>query len=386
MQNNVLIRRLSALSEPEGTLVTLSLDLSGPGPMPPATRHFLRGPLLENLESTTRPEEVRLALRKIARRISAAVEEGIRPASKGVFMLAGRRTWEQVGTRVPLPNFVHAGAKPCLAPLLEAQARAPRAYGVRLDPHLARIVEADLEGLRDRARLEGDGIGHDRERLASGLGGAAMDHFQRHANEVVNHLATRAAAAVGEMHAAAPAEAVVFMGARERFTAFRDHLGSTLRARAVYGGAPPRDESEILSRIAGEAERRAGERRELEIGEFLDRRGWSDQVALGPREVMEHLREGRLSRVFLHADDPMPGLACPNCGSVYAALENRCRYCGGALKITSMLGEVIAYGMTHPPLPVTFVPRPAPWLEELGGMTALVSPTGVKRKIVRVHA
>ena len=84
-----LVRRLSAVGDPDGALVTLGLDVSKSGVLPAATRVFLKDAVYRNLDSGARPVPVRDGLHKLARRIRGFVEKGLKEETDGLFLVAG---------------------------------------------------------------------------------------------------------------------------------------------------------------------------------------------------------------------------------------------------------------------------------------------------------
>jgi hypothetical protein len=125
--------------------------------------------------------------------------------------------------------------------------------------------------------------------------------------------------------------------------------------------------------VAQLLEKKVAERRASEIGEFRQRREEGYGVALGPADVLAHAKEGRLERVYLDPEDPVMGSECVSCGTLRAGVESACGSCGGAARPVSLTQAVVSHAMMHPPLAMTFVPRPAPWLKELGGMAGLLA-------------
>lgn len=377
MDLSAFLKKVSSLVEPEGTVVTLSLDLSKSGILPPATRVFLKDQVRENLLSEARPLPVQQALRKLARRIGSLAESGVRPETNGLFLVAGRKVWEPLELMVPLRNFVTVGRAPYLAPLLEASARAPRAYVVRVDGGGARIDELHLGQLRLLESLEGAGKGGrlsgSRSAGLPGRGGAERDLRQRRDGESMHGLLREAASIVGRLHAAAPADEVYLTGRKEYMGAFRKALPRDLQDRCVHG---------VPAAVALDIERRAAGRVEEEIQEFHERRRQGLLTALGPRDVLEQLYTGTVARVFVDPDDPIPGVSCIGCGARAPGLRERCPFCSEDVVPVSIVQEVIGHSLAHPPLAMTFVPPGTGWLRDLDGMAALLSAKGVRRKAV----
>ncbi len=372
MDLKTLLQKLSPIVEPEGTVVTLTLDLSKSGILPPATRVFLKDQVLGNLLSEARPPAARLALRKLARRIEDFAVRGVKPETDGLFLVAGRTAWEAIELHIPLRNFLYVGRTPYLAPLLEAVASAPKAYVVRLEPERAMIEEMHLGASRPVKTVEGGEILGRRSASKKtgypGRGGAERDLRQRRNGEVTHALLRAAAAEVARLDR--DAEAVYFTGPREHLQAFAEALPAGIRDRCVHA---TRDVSRDL-------ERRAADRVEREILEFHEQRGRGLMAALGPRDVLEHLYLGTVARVYLDAEDPIPGIVCTGCGSRAPGLVERCRFCGEAVVGTSITQAVVAHALANPPMAMTFVPPRTGWLRDLDGMAATLSARGARRK------
>jgi hypothetical protein len=376
MELKQVLKRLSPVVEPEGTVVTLSLDVSKSALLPPETRVFLKNPVRSNLLSEARPPGVQEKLRKLARRIQEFVERGAGPGAQGLFLVAGTTVWEASWLHVPLRNFIHVGRAPYLAPLLEAAARAPRAYAVSVDPKGAQISEIHLGGVRPVTAFEaGESDGR---RAASkktgypGRGGAERDMRQRHPEELAHALLRQAAAGIARLDH--EAEAVYFAGRKEYFKAFQGELPVDWQDRSVYAGTLPA--------VHWDLERRAAERVRREILEFHERREQGLLTALGPRDVLEHLYEGKVARIYLDAQDAIPGVVCTGCGIRTPGLIERCHFCSESVVPTSITQEVVAFALANPPMALTFVPPGAGWLRDLDGMAAVLSQKGARRKTV----
>lgn len=365
MDLKMLLQKLSSVVEPEGAVVTLTLDLAKSGILPPATRVFLKEEVQEELLSRVPPDRVR--------RIQDFVAHGLKPGTNGLFLAAGRTVWEAVELGVPLRNFVTVGRAPYLAPLLEAVARSPRAYVVRMEPESAVVEEVHLGATRPVAAVEGGEILGRRSASKKtgypGRGGAERDLRQRRNGEVSHGLLRQAAAEIA--HQDRDAEAVYFLGRKEFFKAFRGELPVQLQERCVQAAEIPRD-----------LDRRAGERLEREILEFHEQRQRGLMAALGPRDVLEHLSLGKVGRIYVDAYDPIPGVLCPACRVRIPGPADHCGGCSGKVVPVSITQEVIAHVLAHPPLSVTFVPPHTGWLRDLGGMAATLSVRGARRKAV----
>ncbi len=345
------VARLVRLSEPG--VVTLTLDVSKSGALPPATRVFVKDEALPKVADA-----------KVAARVRRFIESDLRRETNGLYLAAGKSVWAALQLAVPLRNFAHVGSAPYVAPLLEAAARSARAHVVRISTKGAVLHEVELGVWREVDRIE------PREPSEKSAGRRNRhDEAAKAADVLVRDAGKRVAALAGK------SGTVLVVGDHECFPALREFVPS-----AVYVGATPRSEKELADRAELALDRAADARVEHELLEFHDRRAQGHLVAIGPREVLEQMSAGRAARIFLSAGDPVPGVACASCGSRYPEARASCEYCDGAPAAASMTQEVIAHALAHPPLAITFVPARERWLRDIGGMAALLGEKSARTK------
>lgn len=358
------LKTLCAKRDPSGTIVTLALDLSKSGRLPEATRVFLKDQVYANLASEARPAAAHDILRKLSRRMRAFVESEVRPETDGLFLVAGPGLWEAVELRRPLRNLVTVGRSPYVAPLLEADRRAPTAYVVNLNAKGGRIEEHVLGEARRVVPVPAPRLADDVEKAAAPRGGAERDLRQRRLLEAAKGVAREAAARLSALDREAAAEAVFLP---RPSPAFVEQLPPPLRRRtSVLEGQG------VVAALEARYEAKVAE----EVEAFRGARERGLRAALGPRDVLEALESGRVERVFLDPDDPRLGLVCAGCGAGFPELRRRCAYCDGDLEPASLTQEVVARSLRRGGPDVTFVKGTTPWLRELDGMAALLKTSG----------
>lgn len=388
MDMKAFLKTLAGLRDPKGTIVTLALDLEGLGALPPATRIFLKKEVASNLLSEARPAEARSALKKLSRRILEFVEGGLESGTKGLYLVAGPGVWQPLELKIPLKNFISVGKEPYLAPILAADARHPRAYVVEINAGEARIHELHLGAAKELQRLEGGLRKEPQQRVRTsrskahlstgpGSGGSARDREQQRAEESGRNLSHHAADALTALQAAHPAEAIFLAGPPDAFGEFSSRLSPELRKRTEAIGA--RD-GELLPHAFRALQGRVSERVERETREFHERRAEGLQAALGPRDLLDRLYAGQVEHVYVHEDDPVPGILCPNCGAREPGFRAKCPNCDQDVQATSITQDVIQHALAHPPIALTFVEGKGGWLENLGGMAGLLSSKGARRR------
>ncbi len=388
-----ILDRLAGTARPEPAIVTLTLDVAASGILPDATRVFLKNGALPQLVSDDHPAEARAALREAASRIRTYVDSELSPGTHGLYLAAGPDLWEPVELRVPLSNFMHVDRVPYLAPLEAAAARAPRILVARFDERSSLLQRLELGVWSEAGRWSPFLVDRDTERLMTGrvvgtrlrnlrgrtgIGGGKRDRFEQtleaESARMLDELAQQAAALRGE--------AIFVFSDRERFAVFRDHLPVALRDKAESLGPAPRAEIDLRRTVEDRLAQRVLDRARAEADEFEERRLQGHLVAVGPDEVLAHRTTGRLARVFLDPEEAVPGSQCLACGALHPGRVAFCRTCEGAAAPVSLTQAIVAHARTHPPLAITYLPSPAAWLRELGGMAALLSRKAVRGRRV----
>jgi hypothetical protein len=391
-----LLQTLAAAEESEGTMVTLTLDLSRSGELPPETRIFMKDRVLRKLRRNEWRPEVADAFRKIANRIDACVQREIRPETDGLFLVAGTRTWEVLELSLPMRNSMVVGRRPHLAPLLELAQNLPPALLVHADPEGVRMEELVLGRVRTLLRLEARASSQGAHRTlsirqavapASGAslgsrGSSQADRHQQKTGAQAKELLQRAVDAVKAVRRKRGSDSpILFFGTKPAYAGFERLLPAELRASVRHAGTVPGGKPDaVMARVAGILEKDAQESRARRVSEFKERRAKGHRVALGPAEVFPSLVQGKVARIFLNPDDPLPGERCENCGSVFPGLRPACAYCGGVVSPVSLTQELVARRLGGDPAELTFIPGRSRWLEELGGLAALLSAKALEKR------
>lgn len=393
MAPETLVTRLLSVLEPEGSIVTLGLNLGGTRTVPEATRIFVKDVVLENLGSEARPPATRSLFRKLGRDIQALLDGGLESDTRGLYLVAGRTLWTPVEFKVHLPNSITTGSRAFLPPLLALYQHHPRGYLVTIGGGTLKIQEVQ-EGVsrtlfEDAALPPEDNRQHIRSPRSkfgptgtSGRGGSERDRRQQREGETIHALLRRGAEAVRIFQSQTPAAAVFLASPRDLQKDFERHLGPAWRGGIRYLGTA-HEGLEVL--VTRELETVAADRLAAELREFHDARAEGGKVALGPNDVLQAVWNGQARRVYLDESDPIPGVVCTGCGTHWSELELRCPFCGEEVKPTSIAQDVVVYAKTHKPeVELTFVGPKTDWLRDLGGITAQLALKGANRRIASV--
>jgi hypothetical protein len=378
------IRRLLESRDPRRTLATVTLDVADSGILPTPTRIFLKDRVMPALE--------RLGL---GDRLLRFARGELHPGANGVFIVAGPGDWQAVQLAVPLRNFVRVGPGPYLPPLVDALDRWPRCYVVRYSEREARVEEFDVGAWSDvdaRVPTEKRWIDVNPERLLTGrslslrskgtaIGGGKRDRFEQTLETAYAQMLADLAGRLERRHAERPAWRIFVYGDPERLPYLRDPLSPALAARVIHLGTLSAREIDLKSRdrVRREVERLHAEAVEGDVRALKDRLARKKFAAAGP-DLLSLAESGRIARAFVDAYDPLDVLGCPTCRRPASEPGMSCPACGEPRVMMSSTRELVAWGLTHPPLALTFVPGPAAWLREAGGMAALLSAKRLKRK------
>lgn len=396
MEIQEILRKLSSTCDPSAKVVSLALNVAKTIPPHPEGRGFHRSRLFNWLGSDEHALPLRQVLRSVSGKMAFHVQMELRPETEGLFCVAGPGLWESFQLAVPIPDFLYVGPTPCVAPLMEALSRMPRAYAIRFDQQEAVLDEVSGGVRREIERIPSLPVERDAQHQMSGhtarsqagsgrsatrMGGGGRDRFEHCVEETVEAMLHQAADRVQALQQTAPSESIYAFGDRKHFPYFRDRLPAALRSQAIHLGPVPHRHEELLGkRIAEEQESRVRNRVEADILEFQSRQAEQCYVATGPEAILPLLDTGKVARVFLASGDPLPGMKCVHCGSRGAVGGTACGACGHPLAPTSMTQEVLSHALLHPPLPLTFVAPGAAWLKESGGMAALLSEKGIRSR------
>jgi hypothetical protein len=384
-----VVDRLLAVHDPEGCVITLSLHAADSGILPAETRVFLK----DRLRSLV--SESRTGFEGIAARIRNTADSTLRPEAQGLYLVAAPNHWEAVELRVPLPNYLHVGTEPYLAPLLASIQESPKVYVASTSEREAALQVVELGLWSELGRWQALAVDRDPERILSGrtpvtrsgmqrastgIGGGRRDRYEQTLEAGTSRMLRGLTHRMAGDHAKAPAAAVYYFGDREHFPVLRPLLPAALRNRAENLGPAPRREPAFRQMVMDLLKRRIAERHEAEIREFQERRAEGHLVALGPADVLVHRTSGKLARVFLDPLNPVMATKCRACEALDAGPDARCGYCGGRTRPVSLTQVIVAHAISHPPLALTFVSSPADWLKELGGVAGLLSQKGIRRR------
>jgi hypothetical protein len=200
---------------------------------------------------------------------------------------------------------------------------------------------------------------------------------RRHEDERMESVFRAAGQKVAQAARRIKPEAILLFGERWSLPPLLAQLPGELAARSEILGSAMDAEHRIRNAVPPALERRIRDRRYGEIRKLLGLRSEGHLISLGPSSAIARLAEGTGLRFYLDPYDPLPGGRCENCGARFADLRSKCGFCGDEVRRVSLTQEIMTAKIAHPDLGVTFVTRPAKWLDDLGGLAAIRKPLKV---------
>jgi hypothetical protein len=380
----------SRMFESWDDIVTLTLDLSRSGPLPAETRQYFKR-ALKAIREGGRTRDATRALRAMADQIEDYVLRRVRPESEGLFLTSGPELWDAIELPLPLRNSLWMGSTPYVAPLLELEERAPRSLVINVGRRAVAVWESYLgflEPLTEVALPTREGDPQRRVNLkqtplrASGArfsrrSDSTNQKRRRHDDERMEAVFRSTGQKVAQAARRIRPEAILLLGERWSLSPLLAQLPGELADRTQLLGPALGPEHRIRKAVPHALEQRVRDRRYGEIRRLLNLRSEGHLISLGPSSAIARLGEGTGLRFYVDPYDPLPGGRCENCGARFADLRPTCGFCGEEVRPVSLTQEIMSARLSHPDIGVTFVSRPAKWLDDLGGLAAIRKPLKV---------
>lgn len=311
-------------------------------------------------------DEYRLALRHLLEsangqaaaediaRIEAFFEREYDWSGRGVALFSAQRSdwWRAYALPLPVPNRVHVGSKPYLAPLMSLWDTFG-SYGVALIDRLG--VKLMHFQMGEVIAFEGV-MGEDVRTVKSGRGssvvgqrGGTDGHSARRVAEAVRRNVKESAAAAATFFATHACTQIVIGGADEVAHEFIAALPAPWpdRVAGTFPAAidiPDNDLRDITLSLLDEATRR----REHELADRVitaAAKGSNGVVRLD--DTLSAAHDGRIQALLVSEGYEASGYRCRTCGYLTAQHLEKCPFCGGAFAhipqaVEAMMEQVVA--------------------------------------------
>jgi len=281
-------------------------------------------------------------------------------SGRGVALFSAQRSnlWQAYLLPLPVPNQVHVGRKPYLAPLMSLW-DTYGSYGVALVDRLgAKMMHYQMGEL---AALDGV-VGEDVRSIKPGRGrsvfgqrGGFDGHAARRVAEVVRRNVKESAALAGAFFAARQCAQVLVGGADEVVKEFIAALPAPWPERVVDTfaaaiGVADNDLRDMTYSLLAEAARRR-ERDMADVVITTAAKGANGVARLD--DTLSAAHDGRIQTLLVSEGYDAAGYRCATCGYLTAQKLETCPFCGGSFArianaVEAMIEQVVAQnGKVH---------------------------------------
>ena len=313
-------------------------------------------------------EEYRLALRHLLKSANGhAVAEDVARvedyfdhefdwSARGVALFTSQRSelWNAYALPLPVPNHVHVGPKPYLAPLM-ALWDTFGSYAValidRLGVKLMHFQMGELTAVEGIMGEEVRTVKAGRGSSIVGQRGGAEGHAARRVAEVIRRNVKESAAAAAAFFAANRCAQALVGGADDVAKDFVAALPAPWPERVAGSfnapiDMPDLDLRETAHRLLAEAARH----KEHHLADSVitaAAKGSNGVARLDDTLTAAH--EGRIQTLLVSEGYDAPGYSCRTCGYLTAQALDQCPFCGGTFNaiphaVEAMIGQVLTQG------------------------------------------
>jgi rubrerythrin len=277
-------------------------------------------------------------------------------SGRGVALFSAQRSglWQTYPLPLPVPNHVHVGRKPYLAPLM-ALWDTYSSYGIALVDRLgAKLLHYQMGEL---AAIEGT-LGEEVRTVKSGRGssvvgqrGGTEGHVARRVAEVIRRNVKESAAAATAFFAAHQCAFVLVGGAEDVVKEFLSALPAPWpdRVAGTFAAAIDTPDNDLrdmtLSLLVGAVRQREHELADAVITAAA--KGANGVARLD--DTLSAAHDGRIQTLLVAQGYEAAGYRCGTCGYITAQRLATCPFCGGSFAhiphaVEVMIERVIAQG------------------------------------------
>lgn len=367
------LRRLAAVGDAKGTVVTLYLDARGQDQhQREAIRTFVRRSLAGARRAWRGPAAAGAGLEADLARIARYAEEltargaGGRAPGIALFACAAADLFVDLRAPVPFRNQFGVGGAPLLAQLSLLSDEYEPALVALVDAESARIFQSALGGVLSELELVSNVPGRHKQ------GGWAQARYQRHiqAHQDEHHKAV--AGLLAEGLNGQDIRHLILGGPRQAQLNLRRFLPPGVEGRIIAELDLPVRATVARIQAAVRGALQDWERRQEReaVQDLLDRAGSPGQAALGPDNALAAVNRRAVHLLLLLRDFAAAGWACGDCGELQAAATLACPRCGGGMTTVDLREGMVAAVLRAGGAIEWVAGQPA--LERLGGVGALL--------------
>jgi peptide subunit release factor 1 (eRF1) len=298
--------------------------------------------------------------------------EARRAHGLAVFSSVAKGIFRSFNLPVPVEHRLVVNEEIYLVPLVEALERGRECLVVLTDSHHGRIYACTPSTTRLLREIE-EIVPKQRRASGQRRGREQGLAIERHRQDAILHYQKDLAHEVEQAWNQGTFRGIVLLGHREAVSQFHDRLPAQLASRVFHEGPQSwnGDQSAINGAVRS-AIMQATEANELRtLDEITGRLAEGYAATAGPQEVLDALRNGRVSYVVLSPDPGQIASRCTGCGWIYATIKETCSYCRARCEKTNLWQQILSLALRHD-IAVHFV-KAVPSLSDRGGVAAALS-------------
>ena len=264
-----------------------------------------------------------------------------------------------------VPDLLWVDSSPYIRPLAELQDEYERFVVVAADNKAARIYRVVSAVAEEAARIRGD-VKNDVKK-----GGWSQKRYERRRDKELQHYAQDVVAKLQEMAGAEDFRRIILLGSGETLRAVEEELPEPLADMVAGEEVNVDSDDDLWTEAYGlffEEERASEEELWEQIKSAYMQGG---RAAVGPADVLEAARVGRVQHMIVTRDARIAGIRCRSCENLSAGDLEQCPVCGSEDVFTEDLVNELVELLAKTSAETEFS-DPLEGLSEVGDVAALL--------------
>lgn len=266
-----------------------------------------------------------------------------------------------------VPDLIRIGPSPYIRPLAELQEEYQTNAVVLTDNTRSRIYLVTTTRAEEADVIKGDIKNHVR------VGGWSQQRYERRRDKALHDYANEICSRLLELEKESGFEGLILAGSRETMEEIERVIPQSLSAKLI--GTRPLDldqDEPFLQKDVFDLFEKQERQQEKNLWQLIQTRYLSGEpAAMGPHDVLEAARAGRVEEAIVIRDADIKGTRCHGCNRIYAGEMESCPACRSRdvfhVDLVNEIVELLALTSAEMEFADTI-----PELVKVGGMAALL--------------
>jgi peptide subunit release factor 1 (eRF1) len=298
--------------------------------------------------------------------------EARRAHGLAVFSSVAKGLFRSFELAVPVQHRLVVDEEMYLVPLIEALERGRECLVVLTDSHHGRIYVSTPSTTRLLREIE-EIVPKQRRSSGQRRGKERGLAIERHRQDAILHYHKDLAHELEQAWNRSRFRGIVLLGHHDAVSQFRNRMPVQLASHVFHEGPQSwnGDRSAINSIVQSAITKAIEAHDQRTLAEITGRLAEGHAATAGPQEVLDALRNGRVSYVVLGPDPGQLASHCPACGWTYAAAKEVCSFCRSRCEKANLWQQILSLALRHD-VSVHFV-KMVPELSDRGGVAAALT-------------